>query len=198
VGSDCSGLESLLLALQSLGVPYAHMFSSDIEAHCRETLRHNYGNNFVLYEDATKRKVETMPPVDVYHAGFPCQPYSLQGCHGGLEDERSLPVLTAIFAYISYHKPRLVVLENVKGLVVSHKDVLDMILKKLHGFGYDVHWRVLNAKDYGVVPCNNFSVRLELGTCKVRLDLLTSVCRGTCPECQEGQVVHSILLDKQS
>ena len=153
VGTDCSGLDAMLLALKSLKQPFQHCFSSDVSHACRETLRFNYGNGFDMYEDCTNRNVELVPRVHLYHAGFPCQPYSLMGLGQGLEDVRGSPVLGAILAYIKVRAPVTVLLENVKGMAVQHQDALLALCETLWHYGYDVFWKVLNAKDFGVASC---------------------------------------------
>ena len=62
----------------------------------------------------------------------------------------------------------MVLLENVKNLVQSHKSVLTHLETKLTSFGYRVFWKILNAADHNVPqnrervfivavrkPCNN-------------------------------------------
>ena len=140
----------MLLALKSLRRPYTHVFSIDVSQACRDTMRFNYGDTFTLYQDATRRNVGKMPKVDLYRAGFPCQPYSTQGVHGGLGDPRGGQVLASILAYVKRHRPNLVILENVKGLVTQRSEVLNSLAQVLSSYNYDVHWKVLNAKDFGV------------------------------------------------
>lgn len=150
VGTDCSGWESIIMALNSLGVSFSHSFSSDINPAAQETLKHNYSSpHHVLYRDLTERCLADVPAVDLYHAGFPCQPFSVAGKGRGTNDVRGT-VIFSIMEYIKLRSPRLVVLENVKGLASRHKDVLEWIRGALRGLNYWVSCRVLNAKDHGV------------------------------------------------
>ena len=74
-----------------------------------------------------------MPACSVVIAGFPCQPFSKQGLHMGEADPRS-KVVTQILLYIAQVKPRVVLLENVPGLVSeSHKDLFKFIINVLRG-----------------------------------------------------------------
>jgi DNA (cytosine-5)-methyltransferase 1 len=51
----------------------------------------------------------------------------------------------------AHHKPKVIFLENVKGLVGHDKgQTFKIILKTLSELGYSVHYQVLNAKDFGV------------------------------------------------
>jgi len=150
VGTDCSGWESTIMALTSLGVGFTHCFSSDVNPTVQDTLRHNYSNpHHVLYHDLTERCLADVPAVDLYHAGFPCQPFSVAGKGRGTEVVRGT-VLFSIMEYIKLRSPRLVVLENVKGLSTRHRDVLKWIRGALQEMKYWVWCRVLNAKDHGV------------------------------------------------
>ena len=138
------------MALNSLGVSSSHSFSSDINPAAQETLKHNYSSpRHVLYRDLTERCLADVPAVDLYHAGFPCQPFSVAGKGRGTNDVRGT-VSFSIVEYIKLRSPRLVVLENVKGLASRHKDVLEWIRGALRGLNYWVSCRVLNAKDHGV------------------------------------------------
>lgn len=148
VGTDCSGWESILLGLQTLGVTYEHLFSSDINPKVREVIKHNHGPT-TIYSDCTRRNVSAMPRVDLYHAGFPCQPFSAAGRNGGLEDARGT-VIYSILKYIQAKLPKLVLLENVQGLVQRHREVLDMIIACLTKAGYKVDWRLLRAHEHGL------------------------------------------------
>jgi DNA (cytosine-5)-methyltransferase 1 len=65
--------------------------------------------------DMTRINWTTVEPVDVLTAGFPCQPFSLAGKRRGANDERHLwPYIAEAIAVM---RPRLVVLENVRGLL---------------------------------------------------------------------------------
>jgi len=48
-------------------------------------------------------------------------------------------------------KPTWGIIENVKNLVSKkNKEGFDLLLNELHEYGYSTHYKVLNAKDYGV------------------------------------------------
>ena len=85
VGTDCSGIEAPLHALQQLGVPYEHVFSSEICATTRRQLLANHAPQ-ILYTDATARDNSQAPTVDLYVAGWPCQGNSKLGNQKGLAD----------------------------------------------------------------------------------------------------------------
>lgn len=82
--------------------------------------------------------------VDVLTAGYPCQPFSAAGKRKGANDERHL--WPYIAEAIGVARPRLVVLENVRGhLSLGFKEVLADLAR----LGYDARWSVVRAFDVG-------------------------------------------------
>lgn len=83
--------------------------------------------------------------VDIVAAGFPCQPHSVAGSRGGVDDERW--IWPDIAAGIRALRPGFVVLENVPGLRSSGG--LAPVLGDLAASGYRVAWTSLRASDVG-------------------------------------------------
>lgn len=88
--------------------------------------------------------------VDVVCGGFPCQAFSIAGKRKGFEDTRGT-LFFEIARFASILRPRLLFLENVKGLL-NHDggDTFETILSALDELGYDAEWQVLNSKNFGV------------------------------------------------
>ena len=86
----------------------------------------------------------TVEPIDILTAGYPCQPFSNAGLRKGANDERHIwPNIKEI---ISQLRPRIVILENVRGhLTLGFKEVL----KDLTEIGYDSKWSIVRASDVG-------------------------------------------------
>jgi DNA (cytosine-5)-methyltransferase 1 len=104
-------------------------------------------NNF---GDITKINPKKLPDFDLFTGGFPCQPFSSAGLGQGELDIRGT-LFYDVIRICEYKKPKHILLENVKGLTTKrHKDTFEKILSELKRIGYDVHWKVLNSKDYGI------------------------------------------------
>ncbi len=102
------------------------------------------------YGDITKIDANTLPDFDLLVGGFPCQSFSIAGKRGGFNDTRGT-LFFDVARILAAKKPRLFVLENVKGLL-SHEGgkTFAVIISSLDELGYDVQWQVLNSKNFGV------------------------------------------------
>ncbi|HHQ0277382.1 TPA: DNA cytosine methyltransferase [Listeria monocytogenes] len=88
--------------------------------------------------------------VDVICGGFPCQSFSIAGKRRGFEDIRGT-LFFDIARAAKQIKPRILFLENVKGLLSHNKgQTFATILRTLHELGYDAEWQVCNSKNFGV------------------------------------------------
>lgn len=106
--------------------------------------------------------------VDVISGGFPCQPFTVAGKQAGLDDTRG----TAFFDFASVVrevKPKVVLAENVKGLINHDKGrTLAIIVSALESLGYTVQMKLLNSMFYQVPQS-----RERLIIIGIRNDLLT-------------------------
>ncbi|MDP7647377.1 MAG: DNA (cytosine-5-)-methyltransferase, partial [Candidatus Woesearchaeota archaeon] len=157
VGTDCSGMEAPIQAVDNLQVKYQHTFSSDNDPMVQATIRANF-KPCQIDGDITVRNVSQCPYVDVYVAGFPCQPFSTAGKQQGFADDKGRGTICYyILEYIRTHKPKVFILENVKGLVTLQKGkYLRTILKALSSIctdgsaAYEIHHEVLNTREHGI------------------------------------------------
>ncbi len=100
--------------------------------------------------DITKIDPKVIPPFDVLMAGFPCQPFSMAGKKRGFEDTRGT-MFFYIAKIIEKHKPKAILLENVKNFRSHDKgNTLKTVVSVLEDLGYSIQYKVLNAKDFGV------------------------------------------------
>lgn len=102
------------------------------------------------YGDCTKINAKGLPDFDLLTGGFPCQAFSGAGKGLGELDTRGTLVYDII--RIAEEKlPKYMLLENVKGFTFKKfKSTFDKVLSELDRIGYDVHYKVTNAKDFGV------------------------------------------------
>ena len=97
-----------------------------------------------VYLDIGLPEVET----DIIIGGPPCQPFSQFGYQRGRHDGRDgVPVFVDAMCRL---RPKIAVLENVRGLAYRNKGYLRQVVEEMRALGYDVDARVLKAVDYGV------------------------------------------------
>lgn len=152
IGTVFSGIGAIEYAFKRLNIKHEIVFAGDVDAKCKESYFANYKIseedwfNDVREFDASKYKGK----VDFVVGGAPCQAFSMVGKRLGFEDARG--TLFYEFArVIKETDPKIFLFENVKGLI-NHDNgrtwhVIHDIFEEL---GYDVHFRVLNSKDYGI------------------------------------------------
>ena len=156
MGSFCSGLNAFWLALEKINMDKRAVdkFAVDVEASCRNLLQHNFEIENI-FEDVFALNLPSLPAVDIFTAGFPCQPFSKAGLHGGLLDSRGSVVFQCI-KYVATALPKAFILENVSGLVSNHWSAFKDIIRRLRAINedgekaYKVVWRVLNSKEHGL------------------------------------------------
>ena len=96
------------------------------------------------YGDITKINWGELDPIDILTAGYQCQPFSNAGQRKGENDKRH--IWPHIKKAISELRPRIVILENVRGhLTLGFKEVL----QELTEIGYDATWTIIRASDVG-------------------------------------------------
>lgn len=106
--------------------------------------------------DCTFEKIRELAkerPVDLIIGGPPCQAYSLLGRHRKeMEDDPRTLLYLQYGKFLEEFNPKGFVFENVPGLLSAKKGEhfknLQVYFKEL---GYNVHFQMLNAADYGVL-----------------------------------------------
>ena len=169
LGTVFSGIGAIEHAFQRLKLKHEIVFAGDIDANCKKSYFANYKINEedwfddIREFDASKYKGK----VDFIVGGAPCQAFSMVGKRLGFQDARG--TLFYEFARIVKEtEPKVFLFENVKGML-NHDGgrtwhVIHDIFEEL---GYDVHFRVLNSKDYGIpqnrerLYCLGFKVETE-------------------------------------
>jgi len=166
VGSDFSGIGSPEVALKNLGIEIEHVFACDVDEYAKKSFLEIHKPN-VFFDDIRNRNHESVERLDMYFAGFPCQAFSIAGKRKGFEDVRgTLFFDTAEF--IRINRPKVFVLENVKGLLNhdggnTYQTIIELLSNGggtvnsqmsfdmfEDGLGYHLHTCLLNTKDFGL------------------------------------------------
>jgi DNA (cytosine-5)-methyltransferase 1 len=129
------------------------------------------------YRDVSKVDFTQVEAVDVLTGGFPCQDLSLAGKRAGLKEGTRSGLWHEFARAIEELQPKLVVIENVRGLLSAKADngmeysqedlddwggrpvftAIQAVLGSLADIGYDAKWTGLRAADAGA-PHNRFRV----------------------------------------
>ena len=146
-----SGIGGFRIAFENLGCKC--VFSSEIDKQARETYKVNFGE--YPSGDIFEIKAKDIPDHDILCAGFPCQPFSIAGKRLGFEDARGT-LFFEVARIIKEKRPKAFLLENVAG-IVSHDNgkTLETIINILNDLNYNVCWKLINAKEYGVPQNRN-------------------------------------------
>lgn len=125
------------------------VFSSEWDRFAQMTYEYNFGE--VPFGDITKIEPSFIPKHDVLFAGFPCQPFSYSGRNEGFKDKTRGTLFFDILRILEVHKPKMFLLENVKGLK-SHDNgkTLTTIIESLEKVGYNIYWKILKSYDFGL------------------------------------------------
>jgi len=136
-------------AANNCGYKTECVFSSEIKEYAIKMYK-KYFNEETVYGDITKIKSEDIPDFDFLLAGFPCQPFSSAGKGLGFSDTRGT-MFFQIERILKDKKPFGFLLENVDGLVNhDNGNTFSIIISHLRDLGYNVSWKILNSKDFGL------------------------------------------------
>lgn len=129
------GIGGFHQAMKSIGGEC--VFASDIDPDCRKTYEQNYG--LKPAGDIKKIKAKDIPAHDMLCGGFPCQAFSKAGKRLGFEDETKGTLFFDICRILKYHKPKYVLLENVRNLASHDKgNTWKVIHDQLDALGYNL------------------------------------------------------------
>lgn len=141
------------MARLGLAEHFACVFANDIDAKKCATYRANFGGDHLREADITQISAQSIPTADLAWASFPCQDLSLAGKRGGMSSERS-GTFWAFWRLMEELKvqrraPRLIVIENVTGLLTSNDGAdFEALILALGKGGYKVGGVILDAADF--------------------------------------------------
>jgi DNA (cytosine-5)-methyltransferase 1 len=132
-----------------------HGWASDYDADTCATYAHNIckgQSESVILKDVRSLKIDSLPKIDGFAYGFPCNDFSIVGEKKGFNGSFG-PLYTYGLKVINSFKPKFFIAENVGGLSSSNEGrALKKILADLGkaGNGYDLTVHLYKAEDYGV------------------------------------------------
>ncbi|HCT65518.1 MAG TPA: DNA (cytosine-5-)-methyltransferase [Lachnospiraceae bacterium] len=141
-----AGIGGFRIAMEHYGATC--VFSSEIDNYAKQTYSTNFDD--MPHGDITLISETIIPKHDVLCAGFPCQAFSISGKQKGFEDARGT-LFFEIIRIVNFHKPKLLLLENVANLK-NHSDgeTINHMVSLLKDIGYTVFFDILNASNFGV------------------------------------------------
>ena len=153
VGTDCSGIDTPVMALEALQIDYEHIFSCEKDEFARKAIEHNFTPS-TMYKDITTRVQSHTPKVDLYICGFPCQSFSNLGKKTGFS---SSPIFFYARDYIAQKRPEIFLLENVKALKTNDRGrSFERIMNELNSIGgYIIYHAIINTLDHGLPQSRN-------------------------------------------
>jgi DNA (cytosine-5)-methyltransferase 1 len=157
-----AGYGGASFALKKANIPFECVGFSEIDKYAIKCFEQNHMYNKFIndsdevivtprnYGDAREIDPTKLHDFDLLTAGFPCQAFSSAGKRLGEADSRGT-LFNEIIRIAEVKKPKYMLLENVKGLLTKRfKSTFEKILSELNRIGYNVHWKVLNSKDFGI------------------------------------------------
>ncbi|MBN8869664.1 MAG: DNA cytosine methyltransferase [Solirubrobacterales bacterium] len=138
-----AGCGGLALGFESAGFR-THGFEMD--AHYAATYRLNLEGECT--EEFLTPDSELPESATVIIGGPPCQPFSVRGAQKGGGDSRD--GFPTFLSAVSRIRPKLALIENVRGMLYRNRPYLDDVVSELEEMGYEVDFKLLNAKDFGV------------------------------------------------
>lgn len=113
-GALFAGIGGFCAGFGKAGMPTS--WAVELDPHASATYRHNFPGVRLLEKSVTEVQVEAdqLEPVDILHAGFPCQSFSQAGERRGFEDPRGrlfFEIIRLVEAFKD-RRPAVLVLEN--------------------------------------------------------------------------------------
>jgi DNA (cytosine-5)-methyltransferase 1 len=117
--------------------------------------------------DVRELDIKSLPPIDAFTFGFPCNDYSNVGEKKGLNGNYG-PLYTFGVNVLKHFQPKWFLAENVSGLQSANEGrAFNMILEELAGAGYQITPHLYKFQEYGVPQTRHriiiVGIRKDLG-----------------------------------
>ena len=145
IGTECSGIEAPIIALRRMGVNHQHLYSTECNESARVWSVYNY-SPLSRHDDVTKREARTLPSVDLYVCGIPCQDFSMMNQKRSDTNVKCESVAMSVLEGIAASLPSSFVIENVPSF---RKHKLFNIIHDALSREYDMFSKILSPHEYG-------------------------------------------------
>ncbi len=147
-----------------------HKWANDYDPDACRTFRHNIcpsDPDSVIEGDVRLIDIESLPKIDAFSFGFPCNDYSNVGEKKGINGDFG-PLYTYGVKVLNAHKPLWFVAENVGGLESANEgETFIKILSDLEQTGYNLTPHLYKFHEYGVPQARQriiiVGIRKDLG-----------------------------------
>lgn len=171
VGCLFAAIGGFCRAFQEIGATVA--WANEKDKFAAATFKLNYPEVRYLNKPIEELSVrgDSLVPVDVLTAGFPCQPFSIAGEKLGFKDERGLLFLhiIRILKEFGEKKPKILLLENVKNFKSHDKGrTFKRVQIEIQKAGYwftEANVKVMNTAEYTTIPQNRDRVFMVALSC---------------------------------
>lgn len=159
-GSLFAGIGGFCTAFKNAG--FRILWANENDPKAAETYAYNFPEVKLFTKSIKDLSVvgDSLEPVDVLTAGFPCQPFSLAGNKLGFKDPRGRLFfeIIRILREFGEYRPKIVVLENVSN-ILNHNNgkTFSAITEQIQKAGYwfsPKSYAVLNTKIHTDIPQN--------------------------------------------
>ena len=148
----CAGTGGAALGFEMAG--YDHAALVEIDSKACATLRRNRPHWNVIEKDLRELSGDEFRGVDVIVGGLPSLPFSVAGEQQGIEDARDL--FPAALRLVKAVRPRVVVIDNVKGLLGARFDCYrTQLLAQLTRLGHDIRRKMRAPRLILEIPTHN-------------------------------------------
>lgn len=149
VGTLFSGIGAPEEALRQLGIPHRNVFACEVDKFARQAYLANHKVEHMI-EDIADFKPDQRHDVDMIIGGSPCQSFSNLGGRAGFGDCRG-GLFFEFIRIVEKIKPEIFIWENVKAVTTHNgSQTWNQVITSFNQTGYSLHYKVLNAKDYGL------------------------------------------------
>ena len=154
-----AGVGGLSMGFEDNG--FVTVIANDFDENAANTFKLNHPHVKFIDGDVAKigkNKISELlgdTQIDVMMGGIPCQSFSMAGrrIRKGIDhsDDPRHFMYKEYFRLLEMMKPKIAIIENVKGILSSHKgEIMREIVISFENHGYKADFKLLNASEYGV------------------------------------------------